>query len=88
MARGASLSPPTPRAPTPQLPQDEYYSLVIMETGFKTLYLLSRSALRLQASLGGKRQTINESEMVLFSECSLQCARKVLDTADIVREAI
>jgi hypothetical protein len=26
--------------------------------------------------------------MALFSECSLQCARKVLDTADIVREAI
>ena len=29
-----------------------------------------------------------ESEMALFSECSLKCARKVLDTADIVREAI
>jgi hypothetical protein len=26
--------------------------------------------------------------MALFSECSLECARKVLDTADIVREAI
>jgi hypothetical protein len=26
--------------------------------------------------------------MALFSECSLQCARKVLDTADIVRDAI
>src|SRR5439155_13001182 len=26
--------------------------------------------------------------MALFSECSLKCARKVLDTADIVREAI
>ena len=26
--------------------------------------------------------------MALFSECSLRCARKVLDTADIVREAI
>ena len=25
--------------------------------------------------------------MALFSECSLKCARKVLDTADIVREA-
>ncbi len=25
--------------------------------------------------------------MALFSECSLRCARKVLDTADIVREA-
>ena len=24
--------------------------------------------------------------MALFSECSLKCARKVLDTADIVRE--
>jgi hypothetical protein len=26
--------------------------------------------------------------MALFQECSLKCARKVLDTADIVREAI
>ena len=26
--------------------------------------------------------------MALFSECSLQCARKVLDTARIVREAM
>jgi hypothetical protein len=26
--------------------------------------------------------------MALFSECSLKCARIVLDTADIVREAI
>jgi hypothetical protein len=26
--------------------------------------------------------------MALFRECSLQCARKVLDTADIVKEAI
>src|SRR5882762_1837845 len=42
----------------------------------------------LQASLGWKRQTINESEMALFSECMLKCARKLLDTADIVREAI
>ena len=42
----------------------------------------------LRASRGWKRQTINESEMALFSECLLQCARKVLDTAGIVREAI
>jgi hypothetical protein len=33
-------------------------------------------------------QTIDESEKALFSECSLQCVRKLLDTADIVREAI
>jgi hypothetical protein len=36
----------------------------------------------------GKSKTINESEMALFSECSPKCARKVLDTADIVREAM
>jgi peroxiredoxin-like protein len=29
-----------------------------------------------------------ESEMALFYECMLKCARKPLDTADIVREAI
>jgi hypothetical protein len=29
----------------------------------------------------------NESEMALFSECMLQCARNRLDTADIVRDA-
>jgi hypothetical protein len=36
----------------------------------------------------GKGKPFNESEMALFSECSLECARKVLDTADIVRDAI
>jgi hypothetical protein len=35
----------------------------------------------------GKGKPVNESEMALFSECSLKCARKVLDTADIVRDA-
>ena len=29
-----------------------------------------------------------ESEMALFSECMLKCARKLLDTADIVRDAM
>jgi hypothetical protein len=36
----------------------------------------------------GKGKPFNESGMALFSECSLECARKVLDTADIVREAM
>jgi hypothetical protein len=36
----------------------------------------------------GKGKPFNESEMALFSECSLECARKVLDTADIVRDAM
>jgi hypothetical protein len=40
----------------------------------------------LRASLGWKAQPINESEMALFSECMQGCARKVLDTADIVRD--
>ena len=30
----------------------------------------------------------NESEMALFSECTDRYARNILDTADIVREAI
>ena len=29
-----------------------------------------------------------ESEMALFYECMLKCDRKLLDTADIVRDAI
>jgi len=29
---------------------------------------------------------ISESEMALLLECTPQCARKVLDTADIVRD--
>jgi hypothetical protein len=41
-----------------------------------------------ERALVGKGKTINESEMALFSECSPKCARKVLDTADIVREAM
>jgi hypothetical protein len=31
-------------------------------------------------------QTIHESEMALFSECMQWCARKTIDTADIVRD--
>jgi hypothetical protein len=34
------------------------------------------------------RHIFNESEMARSSECTDQYARKVLDTADIVREAI
>jgi len=34
------------------------------------------------------RHIFNESEMALFFECLLLCAQKVLDTADIVREAM
>src|ERR1700722_7737769 len=41
---------------------------------------------RLEASLGWKAQTNDESEMALFFECMLQCAQKVLDAADIVRD--
>ena len=35
-----------------------------------------------------KANGFHESEMALFYECMLQCARKLLDTADIVREAM
>jgi hypothetical protein len=34
------------------------------------------------------RHIFNESEMALFFECMPLCAQKVLDTADIVREAM
>ena len=47
---------------------------------------LSSRPQRLTASLGWNAQTIQESEMALFYECMLQCARKVLDAADIVRD--
>jgi hypothetical protein len=42
------------------------------------------------ASLGwqSKSNSFNESEMALFYECMLMCARKLLDTADIVKEAM
>src|SRR5208337_1149772 len=36
----------------------------------------------------GKAQTFYESEMALFYECIQKCARKLLDTADIVRDGI
>jgi len=36
----------------------------------------------------GHGKTFHESEMALFSECMPQCAQKLLDTADIVRDAI
>jgi hypothetical protein len=35
-----------------------------------------------------KANGFHESEMTLFYECSLKCARKLLDTADIVRDAM
>jgi hypothetical protein len=41
-----------------------------------------------QRALVGHGTFFNESEMALFPECSLECASKLLDTADIVREAI
>src|SRR5580693_7985691 len=34
----------------------------------------------------GNAQTTYESEMALFFECMPQCAQKVFDTADIVRD--
>jgi hypothetical protein len=49
-------------------------------TEFLTLTI--RSEPRLEA------QTTHESEMALFNECMQSCAHLVLDTADIVREAI
>jgi hypothetical protein len=42
----------------------------------------------LRAGFGWNQHIFNESEMALFFECMLLCAQKVLDTADIVREAI
>jgi hypothetical protein len=41
-----------------------------------------------ERAYGWKSNTIHESEMALFSECMQWCARKVLDTADIVRDAM
>jgi len=41
-----------------------------------------------ERALVGKQQTIHYSEMALFFERMLECARKPLDTADIVRHAM
>ena len=38
--------------------------------------------------MASKSNRFNESEMALFYECMLKCARKLLDAADIVREAM
>jgi hypothetical protein len=35
-----------------------------------------------------KSNSFNKSEMALFYECMPQCARRLLDTADIVRDAM
>ena len=37
---------------------------------------------------GWQSKIIHESEMALFHECTCSCARKEVDTADIVREAM
>jgi hypothetical protein len=39
-----------------------------------------------ERAYGWKSNTFNESKMALFYECTQSCARKVLDTADIVRD--
>jgi hypothetical protein len=39
-----------------------------------------------ERAYGWKSNTFNESKMALFSEYMKSCARKVLDTADIVRD--
>jgi hypothetical protein len=38
--------------------------------------------------LAEQSNSFNENEMPLFYECMLKCAPKLLDTADIVREAM
>ena len=40
-----------------------------------------------ERALGWYGRTFNESEMARSSECTEQYAQKVLDTADIVRDA-
>jgi len=35
-----------------------------------------------------QKQQLHRGEMALFSECMRQCARKVLNTSDIVRDAM
>ena len=39
-----------------------------------------------ERALVGMATYSHESEMALFHECTLQCAQKELDTADIVRD--
>jgi hypothetical protein len=41
-----------------------------------------------ERTLVGCGTVFNQSEMALFFECTRQCARKLIDTADIVREAM
>ena len=41
-----------------------------------------------EPELAEQSNSFIESEMALFYECSQWCARKVFDTADIVREAM
>jgi hypothetical protein len=41
-----------------------------------------------ELGLAEQSNSFNESEMALFYECMLKCAQKVIDTADIVRDAM
>jgi len=43
---------------------------------------------RLRASLWWAKAIFIKSELALFSECTLECAQKLFDTADIVRDAM
>ena len=41
-----------------------------------------------EPELAEQSNSFIESEMALFYECMLQCAQKLLDPADIVRDAM
>ena len=49
---------------------------------------MSEPEIDYERALGWLRTIIYESEMALFLECMQMCAQKVVDTADIVRDAI
>jgi hypothetical protein len=54
------------------------------ETGDSDIMGPTGLRLNLSATLESKRCEDIESKMALFSECRLWCARKLLDTVDLV----
>ena len=69
----------------------EFEVVIMIEVAIEEMHgsdRMSEPEIDYERALGWLRTIIYESEMALFLECMQSCAQKVVDTADIVRDAI
>jgi hypothetical protein len=76
--------------PAPLL-SGEFEVVIMIEVAIEEMHgsdRVSEPEIDYERAWVGGAQFINESEMALFPECKESCAQKVVDTADIVRDAM